>query len=77
MTMTTFSFMAPSLWNSLPATLRNVPTLSQFKIAAKNLLVCPGLPVESEEGAGKRRSECVADADLGDTPQRQATPQTS
>ena len=24
-----FSFMAPSLWNSLPATLRNVPTLSQ------------------------------------------------
>ena len=44
-----FSFMAPSLWNSLPATLRNVPTLSQFKIAAKNLLVCPGLPVESEE----------------------------
>ena len=25
-----FSFMAPSLWNSLLATLRNVPTLSQF-----------------------------------------------
>ena len=24
------AFMAPSLWNSLPATLRNVPTLSQF-----------------------------------------------
>ena len=41
--------MAPSLWNSLPATLRNVPTLSQFKSQLKNLLVCPGLPVESEE----------------------------
>ena len=40
-----FSFMAPSLWNSLPATLRNVPTLSQFK----SQLVCPGLPVESEK----------------------------
>ena len=26
-----FSVMVPSLWNSLPATLRNVPTLSQFK----------------------------------------------
>ena len=41
-------FMAPSLWNSLPATLRNVPTLSQFKRQLKNL-VCTGLPVESEE----------------------------
>ena len=30
-----FSFMAPSLWNSLPATLRNVPTLSQFKLQLK------------------------------------------
>ena len=44
-----FSFMAQSLWNSLPATLRNVPRLSQFKSQAKNLLVCPGLPVECEE----------------------------
>ena len=43
-----FSFIAPSLWNSLPATLRNVPTLSQFKSQLKNL-VCPGLPVESKE----------------------------
>ena len=30
-----FSFMAPSLWNSLPATLKNVPTLSQFKSQLK------------------------------------------
>ena len=51
-----FSFMAPS-------------TVS-IQIAAKRLPVCPGLPVESE-GAGKRRSECVADAGLGDTLQRQ------
>ena len=45
-----FSFMAPSLWNSLPATLRNVPTRTavSIQIAAKNF-VCTGLPVESEE----------------------------
>ena len=41
--------MAPSLWNSLLATLRTVPALSQFKSQLKDLLVCPGLPVESEE----------------------------
>ena len=33
-----FSFMAPSLWNSLLATLRNVPTLSQFKSQLKTFL---------------------------------------
>ena len=33
-----FSFMAPSLWNTLPATLRNVPTLSQFKSHLKAFL---------------------------------------
>ena len=33
-----FSFMVPSLWNSLPATLRNVPTLSQFKSQLKTFL---------------------------------------
>ena len=33
-----FSFMAPSLWNSLPATLKNVPTLSQFKSQLKTFL---------------------------------------
>ena len=32
-----FSFMAPSLWNYLPATLKNVPTLSQFKSQLKTL----------------------------------------
>ena len=40
--------MAPSLWNSVPATLRNIPRLSQFKSQLKTF-VCPGLPVESEE----------------------------
>ena len=33
-----FNFMAPSFWNSLPATLRNVPTLSQFKSHLKIVL---------------------------------------
>ena len=32
-----FCFMAPSLWNSLPATLRNVPTLPQIKYRLKTL----------------------------------------
>ena len=26
-----FSFIAPTVWNSLPASLRNLPTLSDFK----------------------------------------------
>ena len=33
-----FSFMAPSPWNSLPATLRNAPTLSQFRTQLKSFL---------------------------------------
>ena len=33
-----FSFMVPSIWNSLPATLRNVPTSSQFKFHLKTFL---------------------------------------
>ena len=33
-----FSFMAPSLWNSLPATLKNVPILSLFKSHLKTFL---------------------------------------
>ena len=33
-----FSFMAPSLRNSLPATLRNIPSLSQFKSQLKTFL---------------------------------------
>ena len=32
-----FSFMAPSVWNSLPADLRNLPTLSHFKSDLKPL----------------------------------------
>ena len=27
-----FSFIAPSVWNPLPASLRNLPTLSEFEI---------------------------------------------
>ena len=37
-TQHSFSFLAPSLWNSLPATLRNVPTLSQFQSHLKTFL---------------------------------------
>ena len=37
-----FSFMAPSLWDSLPATVRNVPTLSQFKSHLQIGLHLPG-----------------------------------
>ena len=33
-----FSFMAPSVWNSLPATFRNVTTLSQFKSHPRTFL---------------------------------------
>ena len=33
-----FSFMATFIWNSLPSTLRNVPTLSQFKPQLKTFL---------------------------------------
>ena len=32
-----FSFMAPSVWNSLPTTLRKIPTLSQFRSHLKTL----------------------------------------
>ena len=38
-----FSFIAPSLWNSLPAILRNVPTLSQFKSQLKTFLFAQAL----------------------------------
>ena len=33
-----FSFVAPTVWNSLPADLRNLPTLSQFKSNLKTFL---------------------------------------
>ncbi|WP_419600785.1 reverse transcriptase domain-containing protein [Thiolapillus sp.] len=39
-----FSFMAPSVWNSLPADLRNLPTLSQFKSNLKTFLFTQAFP---------------------------------
>ena len=39
-----FSFMAPSVWNSLPADLRNLPTLSQFKSNLKTFLFTHAFP---------------------------------
>ena len=39
-----FSFMAPSVWNSLPADLRNLPTLSQFKSNLKTFLFAQAFP---------------------------------
>ena len=33
-----FSFIAPSAWNSLPASLRNLPSLSDFKAQLKTFL---------------------------------------
>ena len=39
-----FSFMAPSVWNSLPADLRNLPTLSQFKSYLKTFLFTKAFP---------------------------------
>ena len=33
-----FSFIAPTVWNSLPASLRNLPTLSDFKAQLKTFL---------------------------------------
>ena len=41
------SFMAPSVWNSLPAALGNVPTLIvSVQISPQNLPVCPSFPAE-------------------------------
>ena len=39
-----FSFMAPSVWNSLPADLRNLLTLSQFKSNLKTFLFTQAFP---------------------------------
>ena len=39
-----FSFMAPSIWNSLPSDLRNLPTLSQFKSNLKTFLFTQAFP---------------------------------
>ena len=49
-----FSFMAPSLWNLLPATLRNEPNIIPVQISLKNLLVCPDFPVEFSTLSGKK-----------------------
>ena len=35
----------PSVWNSLPASLRNVPTLFESKSSAQDLPVLTGLPI--------------------------------
>ena len=39
-----FSFMAPSVWNSLPADLRNLPALSQLKSHLKTFLFTQAFP---------------------------------
>ena len=41
-----FSFMAPSVWYSLPADLRNLPTLSQFKSNLKTFLFTQAFPAD-------------------------------
>ena len=33
-----FSFITPSAWNSLPATLQSLPTLSEFKTQLQTFL---------------------------------------
>ncbi len=39
-----FSFIAPTVWNSLPASLRNLPTLSDFKAQLKTFLFLRAFP---------------------------------
>uniref|UniRef100_UPI0025D76A15 hypothetical protein n=1 Tax=Thiolapillus sp. TaxID=2017437 RepID=UPI0025D76A15 len=39
-----FSFIAPTVWNSLPASLRNLPTLSDFKAQLKTFLFQQAFP---------------------------------
>ena len=39
-----FSFNAPIVWNSLPASLRNLPTLSDFKAQLKTVLFQQAFP---------------------------------
>ena len=38
------SFIAPTVWNSLPASLRNLPTLSDFKAQLKTVLFQQAFP---------------------------------
>ena len=39
-----FSFIAPTVWNSLPASLQNLPTLSDFKAQLKTFLFQQAFP---------------------------------
>ena len=39
-----FSFIAPTVWNSLPASLRNLPTLYDFKAQLKTFLLQQAFP---------------------------------
>ena len=43
----------------LPATLRNIPTLSQFKSHLKTF-ICPGFPAESSTCLKEKVCPCVA-----------------
>ena len=38
-----FSFIAPTVWNSLPVSLRNLPTLSDFQAQLKTFLFSTGI----------------------------------
>ena len=40
------SFIMPTVWNSLPATLRGMPTLPVFKAELKTYFFPRGLPIE-------------------------------
>ena len=53
-----FSFMAPSLWNSLPATLRNIQTFSQFKshLKKKTHTLAPPPPPPPTTTANKQEN---------------------
>ena len=53
-----FSFMAPSLWDSLPATLRNVPTLSHFKLQLKTFLFAQAFLLNLKKSVSVCGIEC-------------------
>ena len=44
-----FSFIAPTVWNSLPASLQNLPTLCDFKAQLKTLLHQQAFPQVQED----------------------------
>ena len=43
-----FRYAAPSVWNSLPCSIRNISTLSQFKSHLKTHLFCQAFPPEEQ-----------------------------